>query len=109
MSHNLPVQIPSELPPNVRQVRGVVSAFDNGFDFGDGSSAEADVIMYCTGKEEEVISLCILVQLSCKYIFYRMLQAETFPVIILYSFKHSLILTLLLKYSFTSVCSFNSI
>ncbi|XP_069178110.1 uncharacterized protein [Procambarus clarkii] len=49
LSHNLPTPVPSELPPNVRQVRGVVSALENGFVFGDGSSAEADVIMYCTG------------------------------------------------------------
>ncbi|XP_071543296.1 uncharacterized protein [Panulirus ornatus] len=49
LSHNLPVQIPSELPANVRQVRGVVAALDNGFVFADGSSAEADVIVYCTG------------------------------------------------------------
>ncbi|XP_042209897.1 flavin-containing monooxygenase FMO GS-OX5-like isoform X2 [Homarus americanus] len=49
ISHNHPVPIPSELPPNVRQVRGVVSATENGFVFGDGSSAEADMILYCTG------------------------------------------------------------
>nr|XP_045624145.1 flavin-containing monooxygenase FMO GS-OX5-like isoform X2 [Procambarus clarkii] len=49
LSHNLPTPVPSELPPNVRQVRGVVSALENGFVFGDGSSAEADVIVYCTG------------------------------------------------------------
>ncbi|KAK8725296.1 hypothetical protein OTU49_010801 [Cherax quadricarinatus] len=49
LSHNHPTPIPSELPPNVRQVRGVESALENGFVFGDGSSAEADVILYCTG------------------------------------------------------------
>lgn len=42
--------VPSELPSNVRQVRGVVAATENGFIFGDGTSAEADVILYCTGK-----------------------------------------------------------
>lgn len=49
LSHNHPTPIPSELPPNVRQVRGVESALENGFVFVDGSSAEADVILYCTG------------------------------------------------------------
>ncbi|XP_069191687.1 uncharacterized protein [Procambarus clarkii] len=49
LSHNLPTPVTSELPPNVRQVRGVVSALENGFVFGDGSSAEADAIMYCSG------------------------------------------------------------
>ncbi|XP_042892554.1 flavin-containing monooxygenase FMO GS-OX5-like isoform X3 [Penaeus japonicus] len=51
LSHNLPVAVPSELPSNVRQVRGVVAATENGFTFGDGTSAEADVILYCTGYE----------------------------------------------------------
>ncbi|KAK3868389.1 hypothetical protein Pcinc_026215 [Petrolisthes cinctipes] len=51
LSHNFPLPIPSELPPNMRQVQGVVSALDEGFVFADGSSAQADVIMYCTGYE----------------------------------------------------------
>ncbi|XP_047480707.1 flavin-containing monooxygenase FMO GS-OX5-like isoform X1 [Penaeus chinensis] len=51
LSHNLPVAIPSDLPSNVRQVRGVVAASENGFIFGDGTSAEADIILYCTGYE----------------------------------------------------------
>lgn len=51
LSHNLPVPVPSDLPSNVRQVRGVVAASENGFIFGDGTSAEADVILYCTGYE----------------------------------------------------------
>ncbi|XP_069936413.1 senecionine N-oxygenase-like [Cherax quadricarinatus] len=55
LSHNQPVPIPSELPHNVRQVRGVVSALRNGFVFGDGSSAEADVILYCTGKKTNFV------------------------------------------------------
>lgn len=49
LSHNHPVQIPSELPPNVRQVRGIVAAYEDGFVFGDGSQADADVLLYCTG------------------------------------------------------------
>ncbi|XP_050725812.1 uncharacterized protein LOC127003340 isoform X2 [Eriocheir sinensis] len=51
LSHNHPIQIPSELPANVRQTRGIVAAHENGFIFGDGSRAEADVLMYCTGYE----------------------------------------------------------
>lgn len=51
LSHNLPAQFPSELPPNVRQVKGVVSALDDGFVFADGSSAQADIILFCTGYE----------------------------------------------------------
>lgn len=50
LSHNLPVQIPSELPANVRQVRGIVAAYEDGFVFGDGSQADVDVLLYCTGK-----------------------------------------------------------
>lgn len=50
LSHNYPVAIPSKLPSNVRQVRGVVSAMEDGFEFGDGSSAQADAILYCTGN-----------------------------------------------------------
>lgn len=49
LSHNHPILIPSELPANVRQARGVVAAYENGFIFKDGSQAEADVIVYCTG------------------------------------------------------------
>lgn len=51
LSHNHPIQIPSELPANVRQTRGIVAAYENGFIFGDGSRAEVDVLMYCTGYE----------------------------------------------------------
>lgn len=50
LSHNLPVYFPSELPPNIRQVQGAVKATENGFYFGDGSFAEAENIIYCTGK-----------------------------------------------------------
>ncbi|KAG0706008.1 Flavin-containing monooxygenase FMO GS-OX-like 8 [Chionoecetes opilio] len=51
LSHNHPVNIPSELPANLRQVRGIVAANEDGFVFGDGSQAEADVVLYCTGYE----------------------------------------------------------
>ncbi|MPC17831.1 Flavin-containing monooxygenase FMO GS-OX-like 4 [Portunus trituberculatus] len=51
LSHNHPVQIPSELPPNIRQVRGIVAAYEDGFVFGDGSQADADVLLCCTGYE----------------------------------------------------------
>lgn len=51
LSHNHPIQIPSELPANVRQTRGIVAAYENGFIFGDGSQAEADVLIYCTGRQ----------------------------------------------------------
>ncbi|XP_068215073.1 uncharacterized protein [Palaemon carinicauda] len=51
LSHNQPVNHPSEFPANVQQVRGVVEATENGFNLGDGSHIEADVIMFCTGYE----------------------------------------------------------
>ncbi|KAK7076844.1 hypothetical protein SK128_011554 [Halocaridina rubra] len=51
LSHNHPVNIPSEFPVNVEQVRGVVAASDNGFTLSDGTFVEADVILYCTGYE----------------------------------------------------------
>ena len=51
LSHNHPLQIPSELPANLRQVRGIVAAYENGVIFGDGSQADVDVILFCTGKD----------------------------------------------------------
>ncbi|XP_069167889.1 uncharacterized protein [Procambarus clarkii] len=49
LSHNLPVSIPSELPPNIYQVPGAVKATQEGFVFSDGSRAQADAIVFCTG------------------------------------------------------------
>ncbi|XP_064108103.1 uncharacterized protein LOC135216603 isoform X4 [Macrobrachium nipponense] len=51
LSHNQPVNHPSDFPANVEQVRGVVEATENGFNLMDGSHIEADVIMFCTGYE----------------------------------------------------------
>ncbi len=45
------VQNPSEFPANVKQVQGIVAAYENGFIFGDGSRADADALVYCTGKQ----------------------------------------------------------
>ncbi|XP_071521970.1 LOW QUALITY PROTEIN: uncharacterized protein [Panulirus ornatus] len=53
LSHNLPVSIPSEFPPNIHQVAGVVKATEDGFVFSDGTTALADTIMYCTGYKYE--------------------------------------------------------
>ncbi|XP_066956718.1 uncharacterized protein [Macrobrachium rosenbergii] len=51
LSHNQPVNHPSEFPANVEQVRGVVEATEKGFNLMDGSHIEADVIMFCTGYD----------------------------------------------------------
>ncbi|XP_076056880.1 uncharacterized protein LOC143034553 [Oratosquilla oratoria] len=51
LSHNYPVPIPSELPPNLKQVRGVVEATEKGFIMADGEKYNADAIVYCTGYE----------------------------------------------------------
>ncbi|XP_076056876.1 uncharacterized protein LOC143034552 isoform X2 [Oratosquilla oratoria] len=51
LSHNHPAPIPSELPPNLKQMRGVVEATEKGFIMADGQKYNADAIVYCTGYE----------------------------------------------------------
>ncbi|KAK7067551.1 hypothetical protein SK128_028187 [Halocaridina rubra] len=51
LSHNLPSPNQSKLPPNVTQVKGADSAYPKGFHLVDGTSVEADFILYCTGYE----------------------------------------------------------
>ncbi|CAL4065070.1 unnamed protein product, partial [Meganyctiphanes norvegica] len=51
LSHNMPLNIPSELPTNMKQVRGVTEATKNGFMFGDANVTEADAIVLCTGYD----------------------------------------------------------
>ncbi|XP_068213247.1 uncharacterized protein [Palaemon carinicauda] len=49
LSHNLPSQIKSELPANMKQVKGAVKAVSDGFLLADETFVEADFILYCTG------------------------------------------------------------
>ncbi|KAG7155381.1 Flavin-containing monooxygenase FMO GS-OX-like 2-like [Homarus americanus] len=44
------------MPPNIRQVPGVVKATQEGFEFADGSWAQANSILYCTGLNPLPIS-----------------------------------------------------
>ena len=48
LSHNKD-SIPSRLPDNVRQVKGIKEAASDGFLLLDGSSVRADAIVFATG------------------------------------------------------------
>ncbi|KAK7040644.1 hypothetical protein SK128_018644, partial [Halocaridina rubra] len=48
LSHNFPVMLPSELPPNVTQVPGLGKATRDGFNVNDGRLVLVDSILFCT-------------------------------------------------------------
>lgn len=50
LSHNRD-PVPSRLPDNVHQVKGIQEATEDGFVFLDGTSARADAIIFATGYE----------------------------------------------------------
>ncbi|KAK4289513.1 hypothetical protein Pmani_037519 [Petrolisthes manimaculis] len=49
LSHNYPVQLPSDFPPNLHQMSRVSRATQHGFTFSDGTHAEAQAVIFCTG------------------------------------------------------------
>lgn len=49
LSHNFPVLIPSDFPPNITQVSSVQKATPNELILSDGQRLQADDILYCTG------------------------------------------------------------
>ncbi|XP_043462320.1 flavin-containing monooxygenase FMO GS-OX-like 2 [Leptopilina heterotoma] len=51
LSHNLPQPLDATLPKNIEQVPGVKSICGNTFFFRDGSFAEIDDFIFCTGYE----------------------------------------------------------
>lgn len=50
LSHNLPEPVDSRMSKNVEQRPGIQSIQGNIFIFHDGSTAEVDNFIYCTGK-----------------------------------------------------------
>jgi hypothetical protein len=50
LSHHNPEPIKTVFPKNVRQTPDISKMSENTITFKDGSSAEVDVIFYCTGN-----------------------------------------------------------
>ncbi|XP_071447507.1 uncharacterized protein [Hetaerina americana] len=59
VSHRTPPVISSALPGNVKETPNVVSAFETGFRFEDGSSCEADALIYCTEFNVTALGVCL--------------------------------------------------
>lgn len=57
LSHNLPEQLDMKMLSNVKQRPGVESIRGNVFTFLDGSTAEVDDFIFCTGNINSVISI----------------------------------------------------
>lgn len=51
LSHNLPEPLDSKMSKNIDQRPGIDHINENTFIFRDGSSAQVDVLIYCTGYE----------------------------------------------------------
>lgn len=51
LSHNLPEPVDSKMSQNVEQRPGIQSIQGSIFIFRDGSKAEVDNFIYCTGKK----------------------------------------------------------
>ncbi|XP_042205841.1 LOW QUALITY PROTEIN: flavin-containing monooxygenase FMO GS-OX5-like [Homarus americanus] len=102
LSHKLPVSFPSEMPPNIRQVPGVVKATQEGFEFADGSWAQANSILYCTGYKYNfpfLMEECgIQVKDNCVKPLYKHLINSVYPSMALIGIPSRIIVFPIINY-----------